>query len=202
MRKADLAKNHDEFENDMHWYIDFLGRMLLAQRVVKYDDKIEILESLVIRICAIWEAFIEGEMIDCLNIDCSKCREELQLRLPPHMTRDLCEAVLVGQGYLNLRSVDDIKGLAKRILPDDVNPFRLIRANPTARRINEFYTMRNYLSHYSGKSKRQLQKMCEDYWDLKKFRQPGDFLIAYSGKRLIQYIEAFLDASEQMRRII
>lgn len=202
MRKADLIKNHNEFEEDLHWYIDFIYRMIVAERVVKYDDKIEILESLVIRICAVWEAFIEGEMIDCLNIDCSTCKEELQLELPKHMARDLCEAILVGLGYLNFRSVDDIRRLAKRIFPDSVNPFRLIRTNPTARRINEFYTMRNYLSHYSGKSRRQLHKMHQDSWQLRKFREPGDFLMAYSGKRLVRYIQAFLDASEQMRVII
>lgn len=202
MRKADLAKNHDEFEEDMDWYIEFLIRMLGAKRVVKYDDKLEILESLVIRLCAIWEAFIEGEMIDCLNIDCSKCKEELQLKLPKHLTKDLCEAILVGPGYLNFRNVDDIKKLAKQVLPENVNPFRLIRTNPTAKRINEFYTMRNYLTHYSGKSRRTLQRMYQDSQGLKNFRQPGDFLIAHRGKRLIQYIDAFLDASKQMRGII
>ena len=202
MRKADIAKNHDDFEQDMDWYIDFLDRMLRAKRVVQYDDKLEILESLVVRICAIWEAFVEEEMIDCLNIDCNQCKEELQLRLPKHMTKDLCEAILVGSGYLNFRHVDDIKKLAKQMLPDGVNPFKLIRANPTAKRINEFYTMRNYLSHYSGKSRRVLQKMYEDSWQLRKFYTPGEFLLAYSGKRLIQYIDAFLDASKQMRGII
>lgn len=34
MRKADLIKNHNEFEDDLHWYIDFVDRMLVAQRVV------------------------------------------------------------------------------------------------------------------------------------------------------------------------
>lgn len=201
MRKADLAKNHDRFEEDMDWYIDFLTRMLGAKRVVQYDDKLEIIESLVVRICAIWESFVEDEMIDCLNIDCSKCKEELQLKLPKHMSKDLCEAILVGTGYMNFRNVDDIRRLAKQTLPDNVNPFKLIRANPTAKRINEFYTMRNYLSHYSSKSRRALQKMYWDSWRLKNFRQPGEFLLAYSGKRLIQYIDAFLNASKQMRGI-
>ena len=203
MRKADLVKNHDKFEEDMDWYIDFIIRMLRAKQVVNYDDKLEILESLVIRLCAIWEAFIEGEMIDCLNIDCcSKYREELQLEIPEHPNKDLCEAILVGPGYLDFKSVDDIKTFAKKALPDDVNPFKKVRANPTAKRINELYVMRNYLSHYSGKSRRTLHKMYRDSWGLKTFRKPGDFLISYNGKRLIQYIEALLDASEQMRGII
>jgi hypothetical protein len=202
MRKADLAKIHDEFEEDMDWYIDFLIRMLRAKRVVQYYDKLEILESLVIRLCAIWEVFVGDEMIACLNIDSSKCKEELQLRLPKHLSKDLCEAILVGHGYMDFKSVGDIKSFARKVLPDDVNPFNFIRTNPTAKRIDELYIMRNYLSHYSSKSRRTLHKMYQDSWDLKKFREPGDFLLAYSGKRLVQYIGAFLDASEQMRRII
>ena len=203
MRKANLANNHDWFEEDMDWYKKFLGRMLGAKRVVKYDDKLEILESLVIRLCALWEAFVEDELIDCLNIDCcSKYREELQLELPEHPTKDLCEAILVGPGYLDFKSVGDIRSRAGKILPDDVNPFKLIRS-ATAKRIDELYVMRNFLSHYSGKSRRALMKMYQNPpWELKNFCQPGNFLIAYNGKRLIQYIGALLDASEQMRAII
>ena len=201
MRKADLAKNHDWFEEDMDWYIGFLDRMLGAKRVVNHEDKLEILESLVIRLCALWEAFIEDELIDCLNIDCSKYREELQLKLPQHPTTDLCEAILVGPRYLDFKNASDIKGFAKNILPEDVNPFNLIRP-ATEKRINELYIMRNYLSHYSGKSRRTLMKMYQNSWGLKNFCQPGDFLIAYRGKRLIKYIAALLDASEQMRGIM
>ena len=137
-----------------------------------------------------------------MNINCSKYREELQLKLPEHPSKDLCEAILVGPGYLDFKNVGDIKGFAKKVLPDDINPFKLIKNNPTGKRINELYIMRNYLSHYSRKSRRALQKMYQDSWGLKKFRQPGDFLISYSGKRLFEYIAAFLNASKQMRRLI
>jgi len=200
MRKADLAKNHDDFEDNMGWYIEFLERML--DQVKEEDDFVVILESLVIRLCAIWEAFVDDEMIACLNIDSSKCKEELQLRLPKHLSKDLCEAILVGHGYMDFKSVGDIRNFAGRVLPDDVNPFKKIRTNPTAKRIDELYVMRNYLSHYSSKSRRTLHKMYQTAWHLKKFREPGNFLLAYYGKRLFQYIDAFLDASKQMRAII
>ena len=108
----------------------------------------------------------------------------------------------MGPGYLDFKNVGDIRGRAGKILPDDVNPFKLMRS-ATAKRIDELYVMRNFLSHYSGKSRRALMKMYQKPpWELKSFCQPGNFLIAYSGKRLIQYIEALLDASEQMRGII
>jgi hypothetical protein len=150
MRKANLAKNHEWFERDMHWHIDFLARMLGAQRVVKVEDKFEIIESSVIRICALWEAFVEDELVDCLNLDCTKFSEYLQLDLPPHLKRPLCEAILIGHRYLDFKGVDDIRSFARKVLPDEVNPFRLIR-NPTAKKIDELYIMRISCFHMVGR---------------------------------------------------
>jgi hypothetical protein len=187
----------------MDWYIDFLARTLEAQRVIRTKvDKTEILESSIIRICALWEAFVEDELIDCLNLDSSKFSEYLKLDLPKHLSRSLCEAILIGSRYLDFKSVGDIKGFANKVLPDDVNPFRLIKTNPTAKRIDEVYVMRNYLSHYSSKAKRALRQMYKKSYNLERFREPGDFLLSYAGNRLVPYIEAFLDASKQMRGII
>jgi len=201
MRKADLEKNHDWFEEDMAWLTYYLGRMITARRVVRATDKIEIVESSIIRICALWEAFVEEELIDCLNLDCSKFSEQLKLDLPKHLNRSLCEAILIGHRYLDFKSVDDIKSLARKFLADDVNPFRLIKA-PTAKKIDEVYTIRNYLSHYGGHARRRLQRMYNESYHLKKFRQPGDFLLSYQGKRLVAYIDAFLAASKQMRSLL
>jgi len=35
MRKASLTKNHKWFEEDVDWYIKFLGRMLGAKREIQ-----------------------------------------------------------------------------------------------------------------------------------------------------------------------
>lgn len=204
MRKADLAKNHDWFEEDLRWYIDFLSRTIGAQRVIRTKaDKVELVEALMLRICALWEAFVEAELIDCLNLDCTKFSEYLKLDLPKHMSRTMCEAVLLGDRYLDFRNVGETKNFAKKALCDDNNPFHLL-ANSTAKKIDELYVMRNYLSHYSSKSKRALRQMYKSSHNLNKFREPGNFLLAWDkgGFRLVPYIQAFLDASEQMRRII
>ena len=202
MRKADLGKNHKDFEDDMDWHIEFLTRTLGAKHIIRTKaDKVEVVESSVIRICALWEAFVEEELIDCLNIDSTRFSEYLGLGLPKNLSRNLCEAILIGHRYLDFKSVGDIKGLAKKLLPDHANPFQLIKSS-TAKRIDEAYLMRNYLSHYSSKSKRALRQMYKKSYNLNRFRKPGDFLLSVEGQRLVRYVKAFWDASKQMRRII
>jgi len=189
----------------MYWYIDFLERTIGAERAAPVggtkDDKAEIIESSIIRVCALWETLVENDLIDCLNLDSTKLSKYLQLDLPDHLNKDLCEAILLGTTYLDFKKVGNIKGFAKNILPPYINPFRLIEG-PTEKKIDEAYTMRNYISHYSSKAKRGLCRMYQNSYNIRRFREPGDFLLSYGGNRLNPYITAFLDASEQMRGII
>lgn len=186
----------------MRWYVDFLDRILGAQRVVgSIEDKREIAESTLLRICAYWESFVDEELVDCANIDSSTLPEFTGVRLPTNLPRAVCEAILFRGGYLDFPSVGALKGFAKRALAETVNPFAKIRP-ATAAKIDEVFTIRNYLAHQSKASRRALMKMYRENYDLGRFQEPGRFLLANNAQMLAEYIGAFIDASQQMRQII
>jgi hypothetical protein len=214
MRKADLTKNHDWFEEQINWFMSFLMRVKDAQLINQEPidintkfvigetlDKIEIVESSILRICALWESFVEEELIDCLNLDCSKFSEHLRLKLPKDMTRDTCAAALLGDRYLDFKSVGEIKNFAKKVLCQANNPFELIKKT-NSKKIDEIYIIRNYLSHYSRKSMRALRDMYLKSHNHRNFIRPGNFLLSNNADRLVQYIKSFVDSSQQMRGII
>jgi hypothetical protein len=202
MRKADLTKNHDWFEVQINWYMDFLTRIKDAQSVIKEShDKTEIVEASMLRICALWESFVEEELVDCLNLDCSKYSEYLGLKLKNNMPRNVCAAVLLSDRYRDFKSVGDIKGFAKKILCEDNNPFALIE-DVNVHSIDDLYKIRNFLSHESRMSKRALLKMYQESYHLNNFVRPGHFLLSHNARKLVQYIKAFYDASQEMRNII
>jgi len=202
MRKADLRKNHEAFEEVLRRYGDFLGRMLGARRVVRAaEDKREITESALLRICAYWESLVVAEFVDCLNIDSSRLAEHLGVVLPKHLSLSLCEAILLRDGYFDFRSVGDLKSRAKKMLPDHVDPFAKI-SNAVAREIDEVFVIRNYLAHRSKAARRSLERMYSSAYGFERFREPGAFLLANGYERLKQYVGAFLQASQQMGQII
>jgi len=202
MRKADLRKNHEKFESAISRYADLLARLLPAQRVVRtVGDKREIAEGALLKLCSHWEAFIVEELVDCVNIDSSALGNYLGLSLPKHLSRDLCEAILMRDGYLDFRSIGDLKGTAKKILPNAINPFEKI-SKPVCDKIDEVYKIRNYLSHRSKASAKALMRMYSTNHDMKNFLEPGQFLLAYYSKRLLGYFNSFVDASNQMATII
>jgi hypothetical protein len=205
MRKSSFQKNHDEFEDTLDWYGDFIARIVGAQRVIRYKyEKTEVLEALVLRIASLWDVLVEDDLVDALNKDASRYGHELGLKLRKHLSRDECEAIFVGHGYLDFRSVGEAQKFAKRFLVDKHNPFKLIPRD-AARLINQFFVIRNYLSHYSSRSRRAYEQMLRSEYGLQRIAEPGVFFLARNRRtrnlRLVDYLNAFEKASQEMRRI-
>ncbi len=199
MRKSDLKRNHEPFDAAVTRYREFINKIIDAQRVVSTaQEKRDLAESVMLRLCANWESFIDEHLVDCVNCDHSKLGEYLGVSIPPDPTKDLCQALVFGDGYKDFRSFGDLKGYTKKLLPDDSNPFLSVSATHT-KKIDEVYKIRNYLSHYSSKARRSLHTMYKTEYQLERFFEPGFFLLANSAQRLWAYFDAFEGASANMK---
>jgi len=200
MRKANLLHNHKKFEAVLGRYIEFLAKIVHSERVIKTaQEKRDLAESVLLRICAYWESFVDEHLVDCVNIDSTRLSHHFGVDLPKHPSKALCQALIFGDGYRDFKSIGDLKGFSKKILADSHNPFLLI-APATAKLLDEVYTIRNYLAHHSFKAKRNLHRMYRQTYNMNNFLEPGQFLMAYYRKRLLAYLNAFISASESMKR--
>jgi hypothetical protein len=198
MKKADLLNNHRSLDEAITRYRTFLEKIVRAQRVVSTAaEKRDLAESTILRVCAHWERFVDEHLVDCVNVDHTKLNEYFDLRIPSNPSKDLCQALVIGVGYTDFRSVGDLKGQSRKLLPEASNPFLAItRAHSD--KIDEAYTIRNYLSHYSAKSGKNLMRMYDTTYRMARFVEPGRFLLGYNAQRLWAYLEAFEGASTDM----
>lgn len=206
MRKASVSVTLNRFEHWMDFYIDLLNKSIHRDSPFETKlEKCEVIEGFVFKICAQWEVLTEDLMIDCLNKDSSQYAYYMDLRLPKHLPRPQCIAMILGLGYLDFKSVSDIKNKAKNILAKEYNPFNSI-SKSDSNKIDEFYRIRNYLAHYSNTSHRSLEKLYKNTYKLNTFRQPGDFLLSVDRNtnkpRMQTYINAFMEASACMSRAL
>ena len=199
MRKADLMQNHRRLDENIERYREFLQRVIKAKSVIKTSqDKRDIAESVLLRLCANWERFLEEHLIDCVNVNPSGLDKFLGVSVPAHPSKDLCAALIFSDKYRSFASFNELKGFSKKLIPDDSNPFLEVTRHQI-KYINEVYKIRNYLSHYSSKSRRLLQEMYNKEYDLNSFLQPGHFLLSHKAKRLWSYFKAFEGASDRMK---
>ena len=199
MRKSDLKKNHTPFDDAVARYRAFIDKIINAQRVISTaQEKRDVAESVLLRLCANWEHFVDEHLADCVNRDSSKLPEFFSVTMPKHASRDLCQALIFGEGYRDFRTFGQLKGFTKKLLPDGSNPFLAITST-NSDRIDEAYKIRNYLAHYSAKARRALFSMYKKEYDMTRFLEPGQFLLAYDANRLWRYFGAFEGASNNMK---
>ena len=206
MRKASVKVTFEHYFWWMDWYVEFLSKIYSAKRVIGIrDEKTEIFEAFVFKIHTTWEVFVEALLIDSLNRDTSQYAKYMNRPLPKHLSRNICEIMLLGLGYLDWKGATQLRAKTKNILVPEHNPFQKI-PKTSIKKIDQFYTIRNYLAHYSIVAGRSLSKMYKNNFKMKNFSQPGEFLYATDQKtkdtRLGNYIKAFVDAADEMAKFL
>jgi len=206
MRKCSFEKNHREFEGWIRWYGQFISKLVLAKHVVRTKlQKLELMEALVLRCVVRWEVLVEQDIVASLNRDTSTYSAQTGLSLRKHLTRDECEAILVGHRYVDFRNVGAVKDFGKHYLSPKYDPFSAIPSK-LATRIDDFICMRNLLAHYSKLAARTYQNRLAKRFSLRRIPEPGEFLNAVNPKsgmfRRDEYLHAFVETSELMVKAV
>ncbi len=204
MRKLGFKTAHDYFEGCLRWWSDVLTEALDSNALLKHvAERHEILDTSVLRLSALWEMLVHRDLLSCVNRDSSALAKTLGLRLPTHLSRDLCEGVLFGTRYLDFRSVRELQLFAKRHLTARCNIFAHIPRGAT-QEIDNFFVIRNLVSHYSSFGERSYVRMLKTDYGFERSWAPGEFLMARDSKpghhrRIFRFLEAFTSASHSMR---
>lgn len=188
-------------EANVQWYRKFLKKVIDCKRVLgQRAEKKELAEMVILRLCATWEYYSENILVACVSSDTTKLSKLLNVKLEKMISISLAEACLFGTEYKDFRSVGDLKGYAKKVIVDNYNPFNNIDAKDEAK-IDQMFNMRNYLSHYSAKSKRALAKLYKNALLKGAHREPGNFLISYKGKLIFEFCDSLVHAAAELKNI-
>lgn len=197
--KADLEILFNDFFDQINWYIKLLEKIC---KPLYTSEKSEVYESFVLKICATWETFINDLFTLCLKRDTSEYSKFLGVKLPKRPSVELCKVLITGYRYINFQHLFND---AKNILTEIHNPFSkgALQRTPQRKRIDEFFSIRNYVAHRSSEAKRKLHKIYQDTYHLKRFKQPGRFLLSpmRKGSEEIQFgefIQVFINTANTM----
>lgn len=199
MRKSDLKARHASFDEAVNRYRSFSEKILNAQRIIGTSaEKRDLAESVILRLVANWESFVDEHLVACVNRDHSRLHLFLGVNVPAHPDMNLCRALIFGDGYRDFQSMGALIGFSRKLLPIQSSPFEAISKSHRTK-IDDIYKVRNYLAHYSAKSKRVLWDMYKKRYKYQRWIEPGRFLLATGGKRLWECFDAFAGASTDMK---
>lgn len=201
MRKASFKTSFENFRTEIAKNLEILYKIEDTDDL-SIQEKKSLFETLVIRFDVTWQILLEELFIDSLNWDSSEYRKNTGYDFPgKNLHRQICKAIVIGIKFSDFAKLDDVRRNAKEFLVGKFNPFRSIRSQER-NKIEEFYTLRNYIAHASDYQLRKLRKMYKDRYRLKKYPSPGTFLLNRNAgqkfSRLQNYVNSFLNAAKQM----
>jgi hypothetical protein len=202
MRKADLKKNHKLYEKWIGKFRVATEKYLKATYIISTVlEKRLLAETMVVRLCGNWEYLINEDLVSCVNKHPSKLSEYFGVKISKHPSKNLCRALIIGAGYKDFKNCANLIDYSKKVISDGCNPFPKISA-ANRKKVDEAFIIRNYVLHLSAVSKRRLKDIYTNDYKLRKFIEPGKFLLANKALRIWQYFKAFESAGNDIKKHI
>ncbi len=177
MRKASIKQNHEAFEARL-MVLDSVASQILQRKIGnKLPESDALAEGIVLVLAGVWEEVVDDDFVDALNRDTTAYAKHVGIDLPKNLSRDVCFGLLVGDGYLDFRDTGDIIGKARKVLVPANNPFTYL-TKTVRKSIDQFYILRNYLSHRSKRAYHSYRALLEDEFGYDRVVRPGVFLRA------------------------
>jgi hypothetical protein len=203
MRFKSILSNHEQFESaveDIIQYVQEIIADLPYKKVMLTKEKHILLEALILKICAMWEKFIEEELILSICLDTRGLLQVTGLDEKTKLNENLVRAIVFSDTYRDFHDVDKLISYSKKVIGERYNPFIKIKSY-WKEDILFVYKIRNYLSHYSEYSKRTLFTAYKKKHEYRRFLEPGKFLLKNKGKHFEDLAKSFKMASIHMKEI-
>ncbi len=193
-----IQKRISAFYGDITFYRQLISKIISAKNIIRTEkEKKELIECILLKVCAKWESLVDIIIVTAFTKDTTAFAENLNLKLKKKINLQYSEAIVIGAGYLDFRSMSNLLDITDKYLGKTNNIFRKTTKDDR-NKIDEVYKIRNYLSHYSKKAKRSLFQMYKDKpYELTYFQEPGVFLLRvgrYQGlntRRIDIYLNSF-----------
>ena len=151
MRKKSVIKACEEFLQQVEEIDDFLSdtKNLSDQRVSWVHD------YAIIRLYRAFENFILSCLICAINNDTEQLSEATDIRFPSHLTDEVCEYIICGNGYFDFKGRSGLIKTVKQFVPDEHYLLEKIRDPKYKDTLERLSALRNYAAHDGPVAKRR-----------------------------------------------
>lgn len=108
----------------------------------------------VIRLYRTFESFMLDCLIGAINNDTAALSEKSGISFPKHLTDEVCEYIITGQGYFDFKGRDGLISIVKRYVPDTHYILATVKHSKYKEALEHLCALRNFAAHESYKSKK------------------------------------------------
>ena len=151
MRKKSIKKAAEAFSAAVDDTLSFIDE--LEQKTVSAKARSWAYEYAIIRLYRDFETLMLESIVAGINNDTSVLSSKTGIKFPKHLTDEVCEYIVTGDGYFDFRGRDGLIKTLKSFLAD--NHFLVVAVKDTKYKdaLERLSALRNYAAHDSPQSK-------------------------------------------------
>lgn len=107
-----------------------------------------------IKLYRTFESFVLDCLIGAINNDTATLTDKSGITFPKHLTDEVCEYIITGQGYFDFKGRDGLIQAIKRYVPDSHYLLVTVKQQKYKEALEHLCALRNYAAHESFKSKK------------------------------------------------
>ena len=142
-----------------------------------------------------FEALMKDALVGAVNNDSSTTSTTLGITLPKHLSFDVCEYLVAGGGYFDLRGRAGLIKLIKRYVPDTHYLVRTVEKPRYRQPIDRLVALRNFAAHSSRQAKAAALKAVGQ----NRIGTAGSWL--KSGSRLADLVKSLDDLATELETL-
>ena len=97
-------------------------------------------------------------LVSAINNDTSVLSQTTGIEFPKHLTDEVCEYLVVGDGYFDFRGWDGLLKTYNRFVGSSHWTVLVLKSKPSHKKnLNILFALRNYAAHESTQSKRRFR---------------------------------------------
>lgn len=109
----------------------------------------------IIRLYREFEDLVLHCLIAAINSDTEQLSKRTGIAFPKHLTDEVCEYIIVGDGYFDFRGRDGLIKTLKKFLPEDHYLVTIMKKPSYKNDLERLSALRNFAAHDSTSSRRQ-----------------------------------------------
>ncbi len=159
MRKKSDKKAAAAFKKaveEIEWFVDAVTQSSLSDNYKTWAH-----DYATIRLYREFENLMLNCVIAALNRDTTQLSSKTGVSFPKHLTDEVCEFLIVGDGYFDFRGRDGLIQTCKRFLRDDHHLVTIVKKAAYKPALERLSALRNFAAHDSKLSKKRALKVIE-----------------------------------------
>ncbi|MHB1419317.1 MAG: hypothetical protein ACYCX4_06955 [Bacillota bacterium] len=151
-KKKSIHKSVDNFINSTEEIKDFLNVTNdLSDKFISW-----IYQYSIIKLYSDFENLILHLMVAALNQDTSTFSDMKSINFPKNLNDDVCEYLIIANGYFDFKGRDDLIRKVKQFIPDNHYILETLRNSRYSDSIKRLCALRNFAAHNSKVSKKRV----------------------------------------------